>query len=68
MKWKELTYEECTWESESDISAFRTEIERFHEIQSRRKSAGERGKGTRDARKFKESPKFLSGGMQLLNQ
>ncbi|KAK3131779.1 hypothetical protein QOZ80_6AG0511350 [Eleusine coracana subsp. coracana] len=62
VKWKELSYEECTWESESDILAFRTEIERFNEIQSRRKSSGDRGKNSRDGRKFKESPKFLSGG------
>ncbi|GJN29461.1 hypothetical protein PR202_gb17687 [Eleusine coracana subsp. coracana] len=62
VKWKELSYEECTWESESDISAFRTEIERFNEIQSRLKSSGDRGKNPRDGRKFKESPKFLSGG------
>ncbi|TVU12298.1 hypothetical protein EJB05_45935 [Eragrostis curvula] len=62
VKWKELSYDECTWENESDISVFRAEIERFNEIQSRGKSSGDRGKATRDPRKFKESPKFLSGG------
>jgi hypothetical protein len=68
VKWKELSYEECTWESESDILAFRTEIERFQEIQSRRKNSGDKGKSvTREARTFKDSPKFLSGGMQILN-
>lgn len=63
MKWKELTYEECTWENESDISAFQPQIERFNEIQSRRKKSAERGKGLREPRHFKETPKFLSGGM-----
>jgi chromodomain-helicase-DNA-binding protein 4 len=61
VKWKELTYEECTWENESDISAFQPQIERFNEIQSRRKKSG--GKPTRESRHFKESPTFLSGGM-----
>ncbi|XP_062228270.1 CHD3-type chromatin-remodeling factor PICKLE-like [Phragmites australis] len=63
VKWKELSYDECTWESESDISAFQTQIERFNEIQSRRKKSGDKGKSvTRETRQFKESPKFLSGG------
>nr|CAB3469615.1 unnamed protein product [Digitaria exilis] len=62
VKWKELTYEECTWENESDISAFQPQIERFNEIQSRRKKSAERGKGLREPRHFKETPKFLSGG------
>ncbi|CAN6214832.1 unnamed protein product [Urochloa humidicola] len=60
VKWKELNYDECTWESESDISAFQPQIERFNEIQSRRKKYGEKGK--RESRHFKESPAFLSGG------
>jgi len=64
VKWNELTYEECTWENESDISAFQPEIERFNEIQSRRKKSGDKGKATREPRQFKEqSPPFLSGGM-----
>jgi chromodomain-helicase-DNA-binding protein 4 len=68
VKWKELSYEECTWESESNISNFRAEIERFNEIQSRRKNSGDKGKSaTREARKFTETPKFLPGGMWLLN-
>ncbi|WVZ82247.1 hypothetical protein U9M48_029533 [Paspalum notatum var. saurae] len=63
VKWKELTYEECTWETESDISAFQPQIERFNEIQSRRKKSGDKGKSaTREQRQFKESPTFLSGG------
>lgn len=63
VKWNELSYEECTWESKSDISEFQREIERFNEIQSRRKRSSDRGKGPREQRQFKESPTFLSGGM-----
>jgi chromodomain-helicase-DNA-binding protein 4 len=67
VKWKELTYEECTWESESDISAFQPQIERFNEIQSRRKKFGDKGKpASREPRHFKETPQFLSGGMRYV--
>ena len=62
MKWKELTYDECTWENESDISAFQPQIERFNDIQSRRKKSGGKS-ATRESRHFKESPTFPSGGM-----
>ncbi|KAL6606072.1 hypothetical protein ACP70R_041725 [Stipagrostis hirtigluma subsp. patula] len=63
VKWKELSYDECTWENESDISAFQPQIERFNEIQSRHKKSGDKGKSAvRRQRHFKESPKFLSGG------
>ncbi|AQL01564.1 CHD3-type chromatin-remodeling factor PICKLE [Zea mays] len=62
VKWNELTYEECTWENESDITVFQPEIERFNEIQFRRKKSGDKGKATREPRQFKESPTFLSGG------
>ncbi|KAL6861920.1 hypothetical protein ACP4OV_017620 [Aristida adscensionis] len=66
VKWKELSYDECTWENESDISAFQPQIERFNEIQSRRKKFGDKGKSaTRQPRHFKESPKFLSGGKTI---
>lgn len=37
MKWKELGYEHCSWEVESDISAFQPQIEKFKVIQSRRR-------------------------------
>ncbi|KAG2604632.1 hypothetical protein PVAP13_4NG114681 [Panicum virgatum] len=61
VKWKELTYDECTWENESDISAFQPQIERFNDIQSRRKKSGGKS-ATRESRHFKESPTFPSGG------
>ncbi|KAK1275276.1 CHD3-type chromatin-remodeling factor PICKLE [Acorus gramineus] len=35
IKWKELPYDESSWEAESDISAFQDQIERFKKIQSR---------------------------------
>uniref|UniRef100_A0A0E0DXZ4 DNA helicase n=1 Tax=Oryza meridionalis TaxID=40149 RepID=A0A0E0DXZ4_9ORYZ len=63
VKWKELTYDECTWENDSDIAVFQPQIERFNEIQSRRKKSTDKCKSvTREIRQYKESPKFLSGG------
>ncbi|KAG8093796.1 hypothetical protein GUJ93_ZPchr0012g21180 [Zizania palustris] len=63
VKWKELTYDECTWENEADISVFQPQIERFNEIQSRRKKYTDKNKSVnREIRQFKGSPDFLSGG------
>lgn len=68
VKWNELTHDECTWENEADISAFKPQIERFHLIQSRRKKkfSGKTKSIIRDMHAFAESPKFLSGGTLLL--
>ena len=66
MKWKELTYEECTWEHESDISVFQPQIERYNEILSRRKKSNDKSKSaSRDMRIADGTPKFLTGGMLL---
>ncbi|KAJ4827142.1 hypothetical protein Tsubulata_024448 [Turnera subulata] len=72
VKYKELPYDECYWELESDISAFRPEIERFKRIQSRsRKQTKDKssGRDVNDAKtklkefqQFEQSPEFLSGG------
>ncbi|KAJ1698567.1 hypothetical protein LUZ63_007079 [Rhynchospora breviuscula] len=64
VKWNELTHDECTWETEADISAFKPHIERFHQIQSRhkKKSSNKSKSLTRDMQAFDESPKFLAGG------
>lgn len=35
VKWRELPYDECSWEIKSDISTFQPQIERFNMIQSR---------------------------------
>ena len=37
VKWKELGYEHCSWEAESDISALEPQFERFKVIQARRR-------------------------------
>ena len=77
MKWKELGYDECYWEFESDISAFQPEIERFNKIQSRRskktfnknktstKDAVELTKKQKEFQQYEQSPAFLSGGTLL---
>lgn len=39
VKWKELGYEYSSWEFESDISAFRPQIDRFKVIRSRRRKS-----------------------------
>ncbi|PQQ21046.1 CHD3-type chromatin-remodeling factor PICKLE [Prunus yedoensis var. nudiflora] len=74
VKWKELSYDECYWESESDISAFRPEIERFNRIQSRKskmlsskqksnlKDSMESKKRQKEFQQYEHSPEFLSGG------
>lgn len=73
VKWKELSYDECYWEFESDISAFQPEIEKFNRIQSRGKQssnklknnikdAGESKKKQKEFQQYEHSPDFLSGG------
>ncbi|KAH7688333.1 DNA helicase protein [Dioscorea alata] len=75
VKWKELSYDECYWENESDISAFKPEIERFNMIQSRgRKKLSNKNKvSNRDSNELKhnqkefqqyeQTPQFLSGAL-----
>ncbi|KAH9622678.1 hypothetical protein KSS87_011394 [Heliosperma pusillum] len=72
VKWKELPYDECYWEFESDISAFQTDIERFSRIQSRRRRPSklknvpcdslDPHKKHKEFQQFEQSPSFLSGG------
>ncbi|GAB2223116.1 hypothetical protein Droror1_Dr00017253 [Drosera rotundifolia] len=71
VKWKELNYDECSWELESDISAFQAEIERFNRIQSRRRKKSNKQKSTdandlqkkpKEFQQYESSPDFLSGG------
>ncbi|KAE8056294.1 hypothetical protein FH972_013079 [Carpinus fangiana] len=74
VKWKELPYDECYWEFESDISAFQPEIERFNRMQSRNtklssskqksnlKDVMESRKKQKEFQQFEHSPDFLSGG------
>ncbi|XP_054798276.1 CHD3-type chromatin-remodeling factor PICKLE isoform X2 [Prosopis cineraria] len=74
VKWKELSYDECYWESESDISAFQPEIERFTKFHSRsRRSASSKQKSSikdgaeekkqqKEFQHYEHSPGFLSGG------
>nr|XP_016476517.1 PREDICTED: CHD3-type chromatin-remodeling factor PICKLE [Nicotiana tabacum] len=72
VKWKELPYDECYWEFESDISSFQHEIERFHRVQSRyKKSSKQKGelkettesnKKAKEFQQYESSPEFLSGG------
>ncbi|CAI0444180.1 unnamed protein product [Linum tenue] len=71
VKYKELPYDECYWEFESDISAFQPEIEKFNTIQSRPNRLA-RQKSFRDAtdakkklkefHQYEQSPEFLAGG------
>lgn len=72
MKWKELPYDECSWEVESDITSFRSDIEKFDRIHSQKLTAGKQKSNFRDAMEVKSrqkdfqqcesSPDFLSGG------
>ncbi|OIT02582.1 chd3-type chromatin-remodeling factor pickle, partial [Nicotiana attenuata] len=74
VKWKELPYDECYWEFESDISSFQLEIERYHRVQSRydKVSSSKQKSGPtesteskpkpREFQQYESSPEFLSGG------
>lgn len=74
VKWKELPYDECYWEFESDISAFQPEIERFNRLRSRSskfssskqknsvKDDAELKKQQKEFQHYEQSPEFLSGG------
>ncbi|CAN6682573.1 unnamed protein product [Malus baccata var. baccata] len=74
VKWKELPYDECYWESESDIAAFQPEIGRFNRIQSRShkvlsskqksslRDAMESKNKQKEFQQYEGSPDFLSGG------
>ncbi|WMV34711.1 hypothetical protein MTR67_028096 [Solanum verrucosum] len=74
VKWKELSYDECYWEFESDISSFQQEIERYHRVQSRvDKASSSKQKSVpkettelklkpREFQQYERSPEFLSGG------
>lgn len=76
VKWKELAYDECSWELESDIASFHIEIEKFDRIQSRhgKASAAKQKSNLRDPmdlknrqkefQHYESSPDFLSGGTQ----
>lgn len=69
-----LNYDECYWESESDISSFQQQIENFNRLQSRYRKLRKQKSNIRDPtdskkkakefQQFEKSPEFLPGGMQ----
>ncbi|KAH7280823.1 hypothetical protein KP509_36G015700 [Ceratopteris richardii] len=77
VKWKELGYEDISWEVEEDIATFQAQIDRFNKIKSRRavgstapskkrKSTGnekEVAKKRKEFKAFEETPKCLTGGV-----
>ncbi|CAM8893801.1 unnamed protein product [Rhodiola kirilowii] len=74
VKWKELGYDECHWEPESDLSSFQPEMERFHKFNSRshnssaskQKSSNleavEPNKKLKEFQPYEHSPEFIHGG------
>ncbi|XP_068647282.1 CHD3-type chromatin-remodeling factor PICKLE isoform X2 [Aristolochia californica] len=72
VKWKDLSYDECYWEVESDISAFQPQLDRFHELQSRARKSFKQKNSIRDRKESKQkhkefqhydhTPEFLPGG------
>jgi len=75
VKWKELGYDEATWEVEEDVLAFQAEIDKFKEIMSRQALRKRKGSALdnkdpkrrrRDFKPFKKTPKFLVGGIHYL--
>lgn len=64
VKYKELSYDECYWESESDISTFQNEIQRFKDINSRTRRGSkdvDHRRNPKDFQQFDHSPEFLKG-------
>ncbi|KAL4560242.1 hypothetical protein LXL04_032392 [Taraxacum kok-saghyz] len=72
VKWVGLNYDECYWESESDISSFQQQIENFNRLQSRHRKLRKQKSNNQDAidlrkkskdfQQFEKSPEFLPGG------
>ena len=69
MKFKELSYDECYWESESDISTFQNEIQRFKDINSgyRRDKYVGHERSHEDLKQFDHTPEFITGTKATLN-
>ncbi|CAN1325301.1 CHD3-type chromatin-remodeling factor PICKLE [Linum perenne] len=71
VKYKELPYDECYWEFETDISAFQPEIEKFNIIhlkshrlnkQKSFRDALDSKKKLKEFQQIEQSPEFISGG------
>ena len=69
MKFKELSYDECYWESESDISTFQNEIQRFKDINSGCRTDKYVGheRSHEDLKQFDHTPEFITGTQATLN-
>lgn len=74
MKWKELQYDDCSWELESDIASFHQEIEFFYRIQSQNSTAKQKSNldgaielknRQKDFQRYDSRPDFRCGGTQL---
>lgn len=73
VKWKELGYDDISWEVEEDIATFQAQIDRFNKIKSRRAITPKKRKGAgndrevfkkrKDFKAFDETPKCLTGGV-----
>ncbi|XP_013591527.1 PREDICTED: CHD3-type chromatin-remodeling factor PICKLE [Brassica oleracea var. oleracea] len=65
VKFKELSYDECYWESESDISTFQNEIQRFKDINSghRRDKYVDHERNHEDFKQFDHTPEFITGSL-----
>ncbi|CAB79908.1 putative protein [Arabidopsis thaliana] len=63
VKYKELSYRNSYWESESDISDFQNEIQRFKDINSssRRDKYVENERNREEFKQFDLTPEFLTG-------
>ncbi|KAL3650669.1 hypothetical protein CASFOL_007072 [Castilleja foliolosa] len=76
VKWKELSYDECSWELEASVASYHKEIEKFNRIESQhdKVSAAKQKSKLQDAmevkrkhefQQYEKSPEFLSGGGSL---
>ncbi|XP_051119947.1 CHD3-type chromatin-remodeling factor PICKLE-like [Andrographis paniculata] len=74
VKWKELPYDECSWELESDIASFHKEIEKYNQMQCQSDHGSatkqkidspddlESKKKPKEFQHYESTPEFLCGG------
>ncbi len=74
VKWKELGYDEVTWEVEDDVTAFQAEIDKYKSIMARPSKKRKRltldsnkdlKRQRKDFKPYTTTPNFLVGGTSI---
>lgn len=60
VKWKDLPYDQCTWEKESDMLDFSSEVHRYEYLNSKEHAINAGGaEQQRDFKELKEQPEYI---------